>query len=336
MAKTFKGFTNQQTHQLLKEMGFTGPAQKDEMDAFLASSPSAASKMGRYTEIAKQRVEGGPLSGMGMAEGGSTSEIDLFNRANEAKAKRENERQAKKLLDAGGEYKEVSRIIPTEQMNSLGFKPSQDRSNQILSQEQIASRDELSPPDTRTRMVDSPVDEQGRPLYRNELAVMPGLDPTVPEGSQVLKPGTPTPETSQPSVDLDAAQTAYSHAMGTLTEAQKALSGAEAPEGFDFDETTGKVATPTYEQILEEVGSFTSDNLTIIRDLKPFEFDSFKDCISAINRIAFECEALNHHPEWTNTYNILDIKLTTNQVNAVTELDFKLLEAIHKIVEVEE
>jgi len=67
-----------------------------------------------------------------------------------------------------------------------------------------------------------------------------------------------------------------------------------------------------------------------------FEFDSFKDCISAINRIAFECEALNHHPEWTNTYNILDIKLTTNQVNAVTELDFKLLEAIHKIVEVEE
>jgi hypothetical protein len=73
MAKTFKGFTNQQTHQLLKEMGFTGPAQKDEMDAFLASSPSAASKMGRYTEIAKQRVEGGPLSGVGMQQGGTVA-----------------------------------------------------------------------------------------------------------------------------------------------------------------------------------------------------------------------------------------------------------------------
>lgn len=67
-----------------------------------------------------------------------------------------------------------------------------------------------------------------------------------------------------------------------------------------------------------------------------FEFDNFKDCMSAMNRIAFECELLKHHPEWTNTYNILDIKLTTRQVNAVTELDFKLLEAIHKIVEVEE
>jgi 4a-hydroxytetrahydrobiopterin dehydratase len=67
-----------------------------------------------------------------------------------------------------------------------------------------------------------------------------------------------------------------------------------------------------------------------------FEFDNFKDCMSAMNRIAFECEALNHHPEWTNIYNVLEIKLNTHQINAVTELDFKLLEAIHKIVEVEE
>ena len=39
-----------------------------------------------------------------------------------------------------------------------------------------------------------------------------------------------------------------------------------------------------------------------------FEFDNFKDCMSAMNRIAFECEELNHHPEWTNVYNTLDIK----------------------------
>ncbi len=67
-----------------------------------------------------------------------------------------------------------------------------------------------------------------------------------------------------------------------------------------------------------------------------FEFDNFKDCMSAMNRIAFECEALNHHPEWTNVYNTLDITLTTHDVNGVTELDFKLAHAINKIVEVEE
>lgn len=67
-----------------------------------------------------------------------------------------------------------------------------------------------------------------------------------------------------------------------------------------------------------------------------YEFDNFKDCISAMNRIAFECEALNHHPEWTNMYNTLDISLTTHDAGGVTELDFKLAKAINKIVEVEE
>ena len=67
--KKFKGFTNQQTHTLLKEMGYTGPAQKDDMDAFLASSPSAASKLGRYADIARQRIEGGPLAPTGFADG---------------------------------------------------------------------------------------------------------------------------------------------------------------------------------------------------------------------------------------------------------------------------
>ena len=48
-------------------MGYTGPAQKDDMDAFLASSPSAASKLGRYADIARQRIEGGPLAPTGFA-----------------------------------------------------------------------------------------------------------------------------------------------------------------------------------------------------------------------------------------------------------------------------
>ena len=45
-----------------------------------------------------------------------------------------------------------------------------------------------------------------------------------------------------------------------------------------------------------------------------FEFDNFKNCMSAMMRIAFECEKLNHHPEWSNVYNLLTIKLTTHDV----------------------
>ncbi|TYC10130.1 4a-hydroxytetrahydrobiopterin dehydratase [Bizionia gelidisalsuginis] len=67
-----------------------------------------------------------------------------------------------------------------------------------------------------------------------------------------------------------------------------------------------------------------------------FEFENFKDCFSAMSRIAFECEALNHHPEWTNVYNVLKISLNTHDVDGVTLKDFKLAEAIELIVEEEE
>lgn len=67
-----------------------------------------------------------------------------------------------------------------------------------------------------------------------------------------------------------------------------------------------------------------------------YEFDNFKDCFSAMSRIAFECEAQNHHPDWSNVYNVLKISLSTHDANGVTDKDFKLAEAIETIVEVEE
>ena len=67
-----------------------------------------------------------------------------------------------------------------------------------------------------------------------------------------------------------------------------------------------------------------------------FEFENFKDCFSAMSRIAFECEALNHHPDWSNVYNVLTISLTTHDANGVTEKDFKLAKAIEAIVEPED
>jgi len=64
-----------------------------------------------------------------------------------------------------------------------------------------------------------------------------------------------------------------------------------------------------------------------------FEFDNFKDCFSAMSRIAFECEALNHHPNWTNVYNSLTISISTHDAGGVTQKDFDLVEAIEAIVE---
>lgn len=67
-----------------------------------------------------------------------------------------------------------------------------------------------------------------------------------------------------------------------------------------------------------------------------FEFENFKDCFSAMSRIAFECEALNHHPNWSNVYNVLTISLSTHDAGGITQKDFKLAEAIETIVEPED
>ena len=71
MAKKFGGFTPQQQQTLLSKVGYTGPAQQDDINKFMMSSPKAASMMGQYAEMAKARVQGGPQ--MAMSEGGITT-----------------------------------------------------------------------------------------------------------------------------------------------------------------------------------------------------------------------------------------------------------------------
>lgn len=63
-----------------------------------------------------------------------------------------------------------------------------------------------------------------------------------------------------------------------------------------------------------------------------FEFDNFKDCFNVMGRIAFECEALNHHPDWKNSYNKLFISIGTHSAKGVTEKDFEWIEVIDAII----
>ncbi len=63
-----------------------------------------------------------------------------------------------------------------------------------------------------------------------------------------------------------------------------------------------------------------------------FEFKNFKEAFTVMTRIAFECEAQQHHPDWNNVYNSLHIRLSTHDANGVTEKDFKLAESIENII----
>ena len=64
-----------------------------------------------------------------------------------------------------------------------------------------------------------------------------------------------------------------------------------------------------------------------------FEFADFKTAFSAMTRLAFEAEQMQHHPDWSNVYNTVNISLSTHDAGGVTEKDFKLAEAFEKALE---
>lgn len=64
--------------------------------------------------------------------------------------------------------------------------------------------------------------------------------------------------------------------------------------------------------------------------ISTFQFNDFKECFSAMCRIAFECEKHGHHPDWSNRYNRLLIKLVTHDAQGVTQKDFDLAAAIEE------
>jgi len=62
------------------------------------------------------------------------------------------------------------------------------------------------------------------------------------------------------------------------------------------------------------------------------EFKNFKDAFTVMTRIAFEAEKMEHHPDWSNVYNKLNITLSTHDADGVTEKDFKLAKIIDELV----
>lgn len=56
--------------------------------------------------------------------------------------------------------------------------------------------------------------------------------------------------------------------------------------------------------------------------VKEFEFKDFSEAWAFMNRVALAAEKMDHHPEWTNVYNKVSIKLSTDSSgNIVTQKD---------------
>src|SRR5712692_4874929 len=64
---------------------------------------------------------------------------------------------------------------------------------------------------------------------------------------------------------------------------------------------------------------------------KKFTFEDFNAAFGFMARAALVAEKLDHHPEWFNVYNKVEVTLSTHDAGGVTELDVKLAAAMERI-----
>ena len=57
-------------------------------------------------------------------------------------------------------------------------------------------------------------------------------------------------------------------------------------------------------------------------------FKDFAQAMAFMNAVAEVAERMNHHPEWTNVYNRVNVRLTTHDAGGLTPLDFDLARAM--------
>lgn len=65
---------------------------------------------------------------------------------------------------------------------------------------------------------------------------------------------------------------------------------------------------------------------------RQLRFDDFAQAFGFMASVAIIAEKMDHHPEWSNVYNRVDILLTTHDADGLSERDAKLAEAIEALL----
>lgn len=73
------------------------------------------------------------------------------------------------------------------------------------------------------------------------------------------------------------------------------------------------------------------ENNSLVRN---FEFKDFLEAFGFMTQVALLAEKMDHHPNWYNVYNRVEIRLSTHDAgNTVTDRDRKLAHAIDRVYE---
>lgn len=63
---------------------------------------------------------------------------------------------------------------------------------------------------------------------------------------------------------------------------------------------------------------------------KTFTFKNFSEAFAFMTRSALAAEKLDHHPEWSNVYKTVEVKLNTHDAGGLTMLDFDLARRMNR------
>ena len=64
---------------------------------------------------------------------------------------------------------------------------------------------------------------------------------------------------------------------------------------------------------------------------KKFEFRNFAEAFAFMTKVAAVAEQQNHHPDWSNSWNIVEISLCSHDKGAITQRDHDLAKAIDEL-----
>ena len=81
-------------------------------------------------------------------------------------------------------------------------------------------------------------------------------------------------------------------------------------------------------EYLEDLDGWSIENEKLS---KTFKFSSFIQAFGFMTEVAITSEAMDHHPEWSNVYNRVEINLITHSEGGITKLDTELAKKIDTI-----
>ncbi|TDG13933.1 4a-hydroxytetrahydrobiopterin dehydratase [Seongchinamella unica] len=93
------------------------------------------------------------------------------------------------------------------------------------------------------------------------------------------------------------------------------------------------MSTIAVDQIKQRLPSMPQWTLVEDKLYRQCVFPDFVAAFGFMSQVALLAEAMNHHPEWRNVYNTVEIFLTTHDAGGISEQDFALAAKIDSLLE---